>query len=55
MIDLKAKPFYLTDADIAWVEATKKSMTEEEKLEQLFFPWAKRRLSMPCAGRRWTA
>ena len=40
MIDLKAKPFYLTDADIAWVEATKKSMTEEEKLEQLFFPLA---------------
>lgn len=37
MIDLKAKPFYLTDEDIAWVESTKASMTKEEKLGQLFF------------------
>lgn len=37
MIDLKAKPFYLTDEDIAWVESTKASMSKEEKLGQLFF------------------
>lgn len=36
MIDLKAKPFYLTDEDIAWVEETLASLTEEEKLGQLF-------------------
>ena len=40
MVDLKAKPFYLSDEDIAWVEATKKAMTEEEMLQQLFFPLA---------------
>lgn len=37
MIDLKAKPFYLTDEDIAWVESTLASLTEDEKLGQLFF------------------
>jgi len=40
MINLKAKPFYLSDADITWVEATKNAMTEEEILQQLFFPLA---------------
>lgn len=38
MIDLKAKPFYLSEEDIAWVEETKKSLSLEEKLGQLFFP-----------------
>lgn len=38
MVDLKAKPFYLSDEDIRWVEETKNSMTLEEKLGQLFFP-----------------
>lgn len=38
MIDLKAKPFKLTDADIAWVETTKAAMTLEEKIGQLFVP-----------------
>lgn len=38
MIDLRAKPFYLSEKDIQWVEETKASMTTEEKLEQLFFP-----------------
>ncbi len=38
MVDLKAKPFYLSDEDILWVEETKDSMTLEEKLGQLFFP-----------------
>ncbi len=38
MIDLKAKPFFLSDEDIAWVEETKGSMSLEEKLGQLFFP-----------------
>ena len=38
MIDLKAKPFYLTDEDIAWVRETLDSMTLEEKVGQLFVP-----------------
>lgn len=37
-MNLKTKPFYLSDEDIKWVETTKESMTLEEKLEQLFFP-----------------
>ncbi len=36
MIEYKAKPFYLTDEDIAWVEATLASMTLDEKIGQLF-------------------
>ena len=36
MIDLKAKPFYLEDSDIQWVEDTIASMTLEEKIGQLF-------------------
>ncbi|SDZ89178.1 beta-N-acetylhexosaminidase [Pseudobutyrivibrio sp. ACV-2] len=37
-IDLKNRPFYLSDEDIKWVENTKSSMTTEEKIGQLFFP-----------------
>ena len=37
MVDLRAKPYYLTDADIAWVESTIASMTAEEKVGQLFW------------------
>ena len=36
MIDYKAKPFYLSDEDIAWVEQTRSAMTTEEKIGQLF-------------------
>lgn len=36
MIDLKAKPFYLSDDDIAWVRETLDGMTTEEKAGQLF-------------------
>ncbi len=36
MIDLKAKPFYLSGADIQWVEDTLASMSLEEKVGQLF-------------------
>lgn len=36
MVDLKAKPFYLTDEDIAWVEETIAGMTLDEKIGQLF-------------------
>ncbi len=36
MVDLKAKPFYLTDKQIAWVESTINSMSKEEKIGQLF-------------------
>lgn len=35
-IDLRAKPFYLDDAQIKWVNDTLASMSEEEKLHQLF-------------------
>ena len=36
MIDLKAKPFYLNDEQIEWVENTLADMTLEEKIGQLF-------------------
>ena len=38
MIDLKAKPFYLNDDQIAWVEETLKKMTLEQKCGQIFCP-----------------
>lgn len=38
MFDMKAKPFYLSDEDVKWVEETLGSMTEDEKIQQLFFP-----------------
>ena len=37
MVNLKAKPFYLSDEDIKWVNDTISSMTDEEKVGQLFF------------------
>lgn len=37
VVDLKAKPFYLTEEDIAWVRSTIAGMTDEEKVGQLFF------------------
>ena len=37
MVNLKAKPYCLSDADIAWVNDTIASMTDEEKVGQLFF------------------
>ena len=37
MIDLKAKPYCLSDEDIVWVKDTIRSMTAEEKVGQLFF------------------
>ena len=37
MVDLRAKPYYLNDEDIAWVEGTIASMTPEEKVGQLFW------------------
>lgn len=36
MVDLRAKPFYLDEEDIKWVEDTIASMTTEEKVGQLF-------------------
>lgn len=36
MIDLKGNPFYLADEDIRWVEETLASMSDDEKLGQLF-------------------
>lgn len=38
MIDLKEKPFYLQEEEIAWVEKTRAEMTLEEKIGQLFCP-----------------
>lgn len=35
-MDLKGKPFYLSDSDIAWVDETLASMTTEEKIGQIF-------------------
>lgn len=37
MVDLKAKPYYLSDEDIAWVNNTIQGMSAEEKVGQLFF------------------
>ncbi len=37
-MNLKAKPFYLNDEQIAWVDSTLASMTLEEKVGQLFCP-----------------
>ncbi|MBQ7895981.1 MAG: beta-hexosaminidase [Oscillospiraceae bacterium] len=37
MPDLRAKPYYLSDEDINWVENTIASMSAEEKVGQLFF------------------
>ncbi len=37
MVDLKAKPYHLSDGDIAWVENTIAGMTDEEKVGQLFW------------------
>ena len=37
MVDLRAKPYYLKDEDIAWVESTIASMSPEEKVGQLFW------------------
>ncbi len=37
MVDLKARPYYLSDEDIRWVNDTIAGMTDEEKVGQLFF------------------
>jgi len=37
MVDLKARPYYLSDEDIKWVEDTIAGMSDEEKVGQLFF------------------
>lgn len=36
MVNLKAKPFFLTDDQIRWVEESIANMTLDEKLGQLF-------------------
>ena len=43
MVDLKAKPFYLSDEKIRWVRNTIDSMTEDEKIGQLFINMTTRR------------
>ncbi len=37
MVNLKANPYFLQDEDIQWVNETIASMTDEEKVGQLFF------------------
>ena len=37
MVELKAKPYNLSDEDIKWVEDTIASLSDEEKVGQLFF------------------
>ena len=37
-IDLKTKPFCLNDEQIKWVQDTLASMSEDEKVGQLFCP-----------------
>lgn len=37
MVDLKAKPYFLSDEDIQWVRDTIAGMSVEEKVGQLFF------------------
>ena len=36
MVNLKAKPFYLDDSQIEWVQSTIARMTDDEKIGQLF-------------------
>ncbi|GFP74653.1 glycoside hydrolase family 3 protein [Clostridium fungisolvens] len=36
LVDLRAKPYYLSEEDITWVEDTIKGMTLQEKIGQLF-------------------
>ena len=36
VVDLHAKPFYLNDEQIAWVEETIKNMSFDDKIGQLF-------------------
>ena len=43
MVDLRAKPFFLNDKQIHWVEDTISSMTKEEKIGQLFINLTLRR------------
>ena len=37
MVNLKAKPYNLSDSDVSWVKETIAGMTDEEKVGQLFF------------------
>lgn len=37
LVDLKAKPYFLNDEQIQWVEDTLSHLTDEEKIGQLFF------------------
>ena len=36
MVNLKARPFYLSDEKIRWVEETLAGMSPDEKIGQLF-------------------
>lgn len=36
LVDLRAKPYYLDDEAVDWVEKTIAGMTDEQKIGQLF-------------------
>ena len=38
-VDMRAKPYYLDDEAVQWVEDTIASMSLEEKIGQLFSTW----------------
>ena len=40
MIDLKAKPFYLSDEQIEWVNTALNGMSQDDKIKQLFIDMA---------------
>ena len=40
MVDLKGKPFYLSDEQIEWVFTTSESMSPDEKIGQLFVDYS---------------
>lgn len=42
MVDMKAKPFNLSDEDCKWVEDTIAGMDIDEKIGQLFSTWVPR-------------
>ena len=46
MINLMKQPFFLSEKDIEWVENTKKHMTLEEKIGQLFVPHRRNHVSV---------
>ena len=47
-VDLKAKPFCLNSSQIRWVQNTLFSMSEDEKIGQLFYLLLSHRMRIIC-------